>query len=426
MRRLSKTEATDPAYAISQYRQFLVGRQITPSVGVQAALKVTQLRQQIKDFKGASLTSKIFAKKFVEVPVSVLLRLEEARALQSQGQLTQSSMCVNESMTQLLALGPSYYAQVSDTLLQLANISLSKGPQGVSHACGIYNNVERIYFEWLKGGTIPHTWQRFEALQTSYQQAGDQRQASELLTKAAAVLVAMPPSKSNPEGADVSVMAARWLSDHGNAEAAQELYAKAPAYGNSFVAQVALTDQGQQLLAKGLPQAALDLMIKNSPQELAFGPQWVVALAYWQLEDWPKAEEALSKVVHIQGSDAIRATAQSRLALLQQWKNKAFNLPLCNLLSQVDANGKYHTTLYVHSLGAQSIEVLFSDTTVQLNTLALQQQKRTDSGVLVAVYDLSYATLHPKDSVEAFVQLKDQPATAQRIQLQERQEQKDE
>lgn len=426
VKRLRDVEASDPARALAEYRRFLVGRNPSPVLGVQVALKVAQMRQKIGDFQGALLTCDVLSRKYAAEPTAVLLSLQKARVLMAQKKLAQASGCVDEALPNLMALGPQHYDEVSGFLRQLAQVNLDIGQyEGKERARTLYIDVEEIYLRWMRGGTTPHTWQMFDALQVKYRQVGDEKRASELLPKAVDALLQMKATSSNPEGADVSVMAARWLLDNGNTQAAQELYAKAPAYGNSFVSQVALTDQGQQLIAKGLPQAALDLMAKNSPKELEFGPQWVVALAYWQLEDWPKAEEALSKIVHADGPDTLRGSALSRLTMLQQWKSKTFSLPLCKLIVHPDENRVYHATLYVHSLRAQSIEVLFSDPTVHLNALTLRQQQRMESGVLVAVYDLSYSTSRSTNPVEAFVQLKNQPAMAQRIELQERQEQKD-
>jgi hypothetical protein len=80
---------------------------------------------------------------------------------------------------------------------------------------------------------------------------GDEKRANELLPKAADALLKMEATKKNPEGADVSLMAARWLVTQDKNDEAQQLFAKVENYGNAFVTKVGILDQGRLLIERG-------------------------------------------------------------------------------------------------------------------------------------------------------------------------------
>ena len=364
VKRLSQVEQNDPAEALAQYKRFFGERALSPELGVQVGLKIAQLRLKLGDEAGALQTCEVIGAKYADEPTSALFALEKARVLMGQKQLAEASQCVDEAMPELVALGPSRYREISDVLLQLVQANLDSGDAGgKERARALCVDVEEVYLRWLKGGTLSHTWPMFEALQEKYQQAGEQKRAEELLPKAVDVLLQAKATPQNPEGADVSLEAARWLLQKGDFASAQKLYSKASDYGNTFVAQVALTDQGQLLLAEKHPQEAIALMLRNSPKGLEFGPQFVVAQAYWQMEDWSKAASAFSKVqsfdIHGNGADAFHQSAQNSMNLLQFWKDKTFTLPLKLLNADKDENNAYHATLYVHSFTKQDIKVVF-------------------------------------------------------------------
>ncbi len=396
LKRMSEAEADDPSRALAAYKRFFNERTMSPALGVEVGLKIAQLRSKLGDSQGALQTCEVLGAKYADELTAALLSLQKARVLMESKQLAQASECVNEAMPELVALGPSRYREISDVLLQLVQANLdSDDAEGKERARALCVGVEEVYLRWLKGDTLPHTWQMFEALQTKYRQAGGHKRADELLPKAVDVLLQAKTTSQNPEGADVSTMAARWLLQKGDSASAQKLYARASGYGNDFVSQVALTDQGQILLSNQRPQEAIDLMLRNSPKGLEFGPQFVVAQAYWQMEDWFRAESAFLKVqsfdVHGNGAEVFHQLAQNSLNLLQFWKNKTFTLPLKMLKADKDENNVYHATLYVHSFKKQNIKVAFLSEKTQLISFTQRQSSRIESGLIVSMYEVSYS-----------------------------------
>ena len=252
VKRLSQTEQNDPAEALAQYKRFFSERALSPELGVQIGLKIARLRLAMGDEAGALQTCEVIGAKYADEPTAALFALEKARVLLGRKQLAQASEEVNEAMPEWVALGPSRYREISDVLLQLVQANLDSGDaQGKERAQTLCVGVEEIYLRWLKGGTLPHTWQMFEALQAKYQQAGGQKRAEELLLKAVDVLLQANATPQNLEGADVSIEAARWMIRNGYAKEAKVLYAKVPEYGNTFVSGMVVLDQAQNLLASG-------------------------------------------------------------------------------------------------------------------------------------------------------------------------------
>jgi hypothetical protein len=207
-------------------------------------------------------------------------------------------------------------------------------------------------------------------------------------------LLKAEPTSKNPEGADVSLMAARWLLRNGRSQDAQKLFLKVQGYGNNFVSQVSLTDQGGLLLASNQPQAAHDLILGTSANPTEIGPLWILAQSYWQMEDWDNAETFLLKIKEnrssADGARELREAAVNRLGTLAQWKTKFFEVPLKTLAAKRDEQGVWHAKLSIHSLKQQMFQVNSVDKGVQGIKMVLQSQKRVTSGVIITVYDLSY------------------------------------
>ena len=252
VKRLSQVEQSNPAEALAQYKRFFSERALSPELGVQVGLKIAQLRLKLGDEAGALQTCEVIGAKYADEPTVALFALEKARVLLGQKQLAEASECVNEAMPELVALGPSRYREMSDLLLQLVQANLDSGEaEGKEWARALCVDLEELYLRWLKGGTLPHTWPMFEALQAKYEEAGGQKRAEELLPKAVDVLLQAKATPQNLEGADVSIEAARWMIHNGYAKEAKLLYAKVPEYGNTFGSGMAVLDQARNLLDGG-------------------------------------------------------------------------------------------------------------------------------------------------------------------------------
>lgn len=259
-KRLSKLEKSDPAQALAEYKKFWQGRAPHPAVAVQVALKIVELRLSMKDVPGALVTCDVLEKKYATDPASAQLALQKAQILVSQKRFDEATSVVDEALPKLLSLRPESYLRTSEVLLSMAQMCAELGGEaGKQRASGLYEGVEQVYLRWLKGGTLPYTWQMLAGLQKKYAQVGEKKRAADLLPKAAEVLLAMAPTKENPEGADASVTAARWLEGNGHEEDAHKLYDKAPFYGNAFVTEVAMLDKVKLLAKQGKVDEALRL-----------------------------------------------------------------------------------------------------------------------------------------------------------------------
>ena len=261
LKRMSEAEADDPSRALASYKRFFNERTMSPELGVEVGLKIAQLRLKLGDSQGALQTCEVLATKYADEPTAALLSLQKARVLMEGKQLAKASECVNEVMPELVALGPSRYREISDLLLQLVQANIDSGDaDGKGRAQALCLDVEEVYLRWLKGGTLPHTWQMFKALQTKYQQSGGQERAEQLLPKAVNVLLLTKATPQNPEGADVSIMAARWMKQNGYAKEAKLLYAKVPEYGNTFGSGMVVLDQAKSLLDGGEQEVGQQLL----------------------------------------------------------------------------------------------------------------------------------------------------------------------
>ena len=266
LKRMSEAEVEEPSRALAAYKRFFSERTMSPELGVEVGLKIAQLRSKLGDNQGALQTCEVLRAKYADEPTAALLALQKARVLMESKQLAQSSECVNEAMPELVALGPSRYREISDLLLKLVQANLDSGDvEGRERARALCVGVEEVYLRWLKGGTLPHTWQMFEALQKEYQQAGGQKRAEELLPKAVDVLLSMKATPQNPEGADVSIEAARWMIRNGRVEEANALYSKVPNYSNSFGSNMALLDMADNLLNHGDVEAGCEILRELIP-----------------------------------------------------------------------------------------------------------------------------------------------------------------
>lgn len=242
-KRLSKIDKSDPARALAEYKKFWQGRTPHSVVAIQVALKVAELRLGMGDVRGALFTCDTMQKKYVAEPTSVQLTLQQAQILVSQKRIDEAAAVVDEALPKLLALPPSSYLRTSEVLLNMGQIGAeAAGEKGQKSGEKFYEGVEQVYLRWLKAGTISHTWQLFETLRTKYQEVGNHKRANELLPKAADVLLGVEPTAKNPEGADISLEAARWLVNIGRREDAQRLFRKVAGYGNDFVTRIADLD----------------------------------------------------------------------------------------------------------------------------------------------------------------------------------------
>ncbi len=226
----------------------------------------------------------------------------------------------------------------------------------------------------------------------------------------------------------VRIEAARAYTTINQPEKARALYSQVEQMSNTKFRGMAFYDQASSLIEEH-PAQARDLILNALPllpQPVdRVGPLWALSQAQWKLEDWKAAEATLVEMIRScpspppsdDGTDILEAAAKSRLATLQEWKSKSFELPLQKLLARPDSQGIYHATLYVHSFLSKPVEVKFADAGVHLNALTQQRQQRTDSGVLVTIYDLSYSAPHSDEVLMASVEVKNQPDATQQIEL---------
>ena len=197
-KRLSKIEKSDPKRALLEYKKFWQGRTPHPSVAIEVALKVTELRLGLKDVQGALFTCDTMQKKYWAHPASVQLALRKAQILVSQKRLDEASTVVDTSLTRLLALGPTSYLHTSGALLNMAQLSAEiGGEEGNRWASELYEGVEQVYLHWLKTETPSRIWNLFEVLQARYQKIGDKRRSAEVLPKAADALLKIKPAPIN-------------------------------------------------------------------------------------------------------------------------------------------------------------------------------------------------------------------------------------
>lgn len=303
VKRLQDVEKEDPKRALVEYRRFLVGRITTPVVGVQAAIKISTLRESMKDIAGAIQTCDLFARKYSGEPSSVLLLLRKADILMQQERLAEASDCIMESMPALLEAGTASYDQTCNFLFQMAQANLASGEQsGKQRAGELYVGIEEIYLRWMKVNTVQHSWERFEALQASYKEIGDEKKAKELLPKVRDALLQTNVDAMNPEGADAYLMAARWSRDHGDMKKSRELFHRAGASRSGHHATGAILE-GFAGELQGDPQ--LDRIILTQVEEDAKTPdaklaaEFLVVWSYYRASDWkeflPRSKRVLDR-----------------------------------------------------------------------------------------------------------------------------------
>ena len=328
-KRLATVEARNPKRALAEYKKFWQGRVPHPSVAIPAALKVVDLRLRMNDVDGALLTCDYMQQKYAAEPAAVQLALQKARVLVSEQRFQEAATTVDKAMPKLLALGPKSYPLTSQTLLELGQCCAQSGSEAEKPMAGMfYEGVEQVYLRWLKDGTLSHTWQMFEALQAKYQQVGDEKNAGELLPKAADVLLKMEPTEKNPEGADASVTAARWLAGHGREDDARKLYEKASRYGNTFVTQVALFDQATLSFSSGqisMGRKFLEVAAASSNGEVRIRAFTLLARSHYGSGEVEEARRyAREAVVQQANGGAERATreAQQLLSMLDRWNRE--------------------------------------------------------------------------------------------------------
>ncbi len=332
LKRMSEAEADDPKRALAAYKRFFNERTMSPALGVEVGVKIAQLRSKLGDDKGALQTCDVLAIKYADEPTAALLSLQKARVLMESKQLAQASECVNEAMPELVALGPSRYQEISDLLLKLVQANLDSGDaDGKERARSLCVGVEEIYLRWLKGGTVSHTWQMFEVLKKKYEIAGGQKRAEELLPKAVDVLLQMKATPQNVEGADVSLIAARWLLKNRRVEEANALYAKVPSYNNTFVSEIVVLDQVRYLCEQGEVEAALQMA--NPLLRQVSNPDKVRVLAsisygYYVRGDYDQSINYSNRVLSESKNykpfdmEVSQGLARANLQWAEQWKSE--------------------------------------------------------------------------------------------------------
>lgn len=263
-KRLSEVEASDPARALREYRRFIVDRPISPALGVQVALKISQVRQSMGDSKSALLTCDVLRKKYASEPSVALLSLQKVRIMMAEQNLQTASECLKSAFPGLLSLGPQYYAEVSDILLQLGQLNIDSGQKdSQQRAQSLLIDLEEVYFRWIKKNTVDHLWQRFEDLEGKYQQVGAEQRAQQLLFKVGDAVLQMPPDPANIEGAVLSLEMAQWLSEQGKDEQAAVFYARIPEFKDDWHTALASYDKALPLIQRGQTEDARKLLLSS-------------------------------------------------------------------------------------------------------------------------------------------------------------------
>ncbi len=302
LKRMSEAEADDPSRALAAYKRFFSERTMSPELGVEVGLKIAQLRLKLGDSQGALQTCEVLAAKYADAPTAVLLALQKARVLMESKQLAQASECVNEAMPELVALGPSRYREISDVLLKLVQANLDSGDaEGKERAKALCVGVEQIYLRWTKKDAVDHLWQRFEALQVEYQQAGDKKRAEELLPKVGDALLKTPIDSGYIEGSVLALEAARWSSGQGQKERANLLYQRIDGFNDGWHTMMARYDQASPLInageleeAKAILAPPINAKVHQWDGELA-QTAWLASIEYQQ-GDLAKALELGKKL----------------------------------------------------------------------------------------------------------------------------------
>ena len=332
VKRLSQTEQSDPAEALTQYKRFFSERALSPALGVQVGLKIAQLRLKLGDQAGALQTCEVIGAKYADEPTVALFALEKARVLLGQKQLAQASEVVNEVMPELVALGPSRYVEISDVLLQLVQTNLDSGEAGgKERARTLCVDLEEVYLRWTKKDAVDHLWQRFEVLQTKYEEVGDKQRAEELLPKVGDALLKMPIEVGYVEGAVLSVETARYFTSQGRPEKSALFYKRVPDFGDKWHTGVALYDQASFLIDGGKYQEAQELLShsdeQNNSQEVNVLTSSLLASAYYKTGELgiarQQAQISLKSFVELQnprGSvEELADNAQSIISWSELW-----------------------------------------------------------------------------------------------------------
>ena len=335
VKRLGAIEPSDETYALAQYKRFFNERTLTPELGVQVGLKIAELRLQMGDSQGALQTCQVIGAKYADEPTAALFALEKARVLMGQKQLAEASQSVNEAMPSLVALGPSRYVEISDLLLQLVQANLDSGEtEDKERAKALCVDVEEIYLRWTKKDAVDHLWQRFEALQTKYEEAGDDKRAEELLPKVGDALLKMPIETGYVEGAVLSVEAARWSAQQGQEEQAELFYTRVPQFGDQWHTILAGYEQSAIEMQKGNFAQARQILLQpafSASPDIRLATSSAIANSYYRDGDLTEASKIYTQIVGqaqtIQGSSddrdeaTVRANAaKERLRLIEQWK----------------------------------------------------------------------------------------------------------
>ena len=260
----------------------------------------------------------------------------------------------------------------------------------------------------------------------AFYEAGNERE------KAAQTLLRAEEYSTQPYMVGESrLRGARLYRELGQEEKAQAAYEKTKASGSGWMTGVALYDQASILLAQDKHEEARKLL--DTPFAGQYAEQTKVGIlalkgySYFQTEEFDAARryseeaitqyEALKNPLQNEGLQEIVGAARSRLQTIEEWKNKAFELPLKNLAATKDDDNIYHAKIYVHSFRKQPVTVSFKKGAAELVALTQQSQKRADSGVFVAIYDLAYrAATHPA-GLEAQVAATTKPQEQQTINL---------
>ena len=396
LKRMSEAEADDPSRALAAYKRFFVERTMSPELGVEVGLKIAQLRSKLGDSQGALQTCEVLRAKYADEPTAALLALQKARVLMESKQLVEASQCVNEAMPELVALGPSRYREISDVLLQLVQANLDNGnPEGRERARGLCVGVEEIYLRWTKKDAVDHLWQRFEVLQTKYEEAGAQKRANELLPKVSDALLKVPVKPGYVEGAVLSLEAARYFAGQGQLTQAMLFYIRTPQFGDEWHTVLANYEQAQILISEKRYREARALIEQPTARVgqakvllLSASGQLHYAEGKW-LEAKKDSEGVISSFNALESSQqqsslgAIVNTAQARLMMSQNWLKQPLSVERNEIRVKTQRSGKTQPPIlekvYVRSPEDASLQVSVNNDQIKAYLSDVKTDKSVNS-----------------------------------------------
>jgi tetratricopeptide (TPR) repeat protein len=294
---------------------------------------------------------------------------------------------------------------------------------------------ESLLAEVEKGGPQPREVFEVDKLAEYYKSAGQIDKAAEVMARAG-TYTTVPALVGNGW-----VEAARLYRQAGEDEKADALYRKVITTSSEWgwAKGLAIYDWASTLIAEGKYEEARKLL--KTPVTGQYAEQTripalcLLGFSYFQTQDFAMARqysqeaitqyEALKNPLQNEGLQEIVEAAKNRLQTMAEWKDKIFDLPLKRLVAQRGVGGTYHARLYVHSFQDRQVAVHFADNAVQLVSLTQQSHQRTETGVVVTIYDLAYRVDHHPANLKAQVSAAAKPQEAQSIELHLQEEDED-